>query len=56
MNNMEINKQKLYEKYMAKVNEISEKCEDKSHFTPKEIVDIISDLLEKDEGLFKKES
>ncbi|MEK6881471.1 MAG: hypothetical protein AABY22_17750 [Nanoarchaeota archaeon] len=43
---MNINRDKLYNLYMDKINDITGNCEDKSIFGPKEIVNIIADLIE----------
>lgn len=37
--------------YMKEIEEICDLFEDKSHFTPEEIVGIISDILEKNPEL-----
>jgi len=46
MKNIIINREKLFELYMDEVNRISEELEDKSHFTPEELIDIVSNVLE----------
>lgn len=43
---MKINRQKLYEVYMYKVDEICEICDWKTQFGPQEIVSLICDILE----------
>jgi hypothetical protein len=43
---MKIDKNKLYKLYIQKINKISEDCEVKTHFTPKECVDLVSSILE----------
>lgn len=43
---MKINREKLFELYMAEVNEIAEKCDWKSTFGPEEIVGMISTIIE----------
>ena len=43
---MQIDKTELYKLYMAWVEEVSEACDWKTHFTPKEIVYAISRILE----------
>lgn len=44
---MKIDKQKLLDIYLKEVNNIFEVCDWKTHLTPKEIVDILSELIEK---------
>lgn len=46
---MKINREELYKLYMEKVDKICEIADWKSQFGPREIVDIISDVLEKNE-------
>jgi hypothetical protein len=46
MKNIIINREKLFELYMNEVNRISEEFEDKSHFTPEELIVIVSNVLE----------
>lgn len=43
---MKINRQKLYEVYMQKVDEIVEECDWVTSFGPQEIVNLISQILE----------
>lgn len=43
---MKINRQKLYEVYMHKVDEIVEECDWVTSFGPREIVNLISQILE----------
>lgn len=43
---MKINRQKLYEVYMHKVDEIVEECDWVTSFGPQEIVNLISQILE----------
>jgi hypothetical protein len=52
---MKIDRQKLYNLYMEKVELISETCDWVSTFTPKDIVDIISQIIEQNEDLITKE-
>ena len=52
---MKINREKLYELYMAEVEQISEACDWKTEFGPSEIVDLIASILEKNaEELIKE--
>ena len=44
---MKINKEKLFELYMNKVDKICEECDWKTEFGPKEIVYIIATIIEK---------
>ena len=46
MKDIIINREKLFELYMDEVHRISEELEDKSHFTPEELIDIVSNVLE----------
>lgn len=50
---MKINKEKLFELYMAEVNKISEECDWKTSFGPKEIISIVASILEKNEDLIE---
>jgi translation initiation factor IF-2 len=43
---MKINKDKVYESYMEWVDEVSEACDWKTHFTPLEIVHQICTIIE----------
>lgn len=45
-NPVKINKEELYYKYMQHVTKISEDCPEKTEFSPREIVEIISNILE----------
>jgi hypothetical protein len=42
-----INKELLLKLYMDRVNQIAEDLEDKTTFNPKEIIDIIGNIIEK---------
>ena len=53
---MKINREKLYTRYMAEVDNICEVCDWKTHFGPEEIVNIIAFLLETDPDLCDTES
>ena len=46
---MKINKDILYELYMQKVDKICDECDWVTSFGPREIVDIIADIIEKNE-------
>ena len=50
---MKINREKLYELYMQKVNEIAEKCEHVTHFTPKQCVEMVVNVLENNPSLIE---
>jgi hypothetical protein len=52
---MKIDRQKLYDLYMQKVNHIVETCDWVSTFTPKDIVEMISQIIEQNEDLISKE-
>jgi len=47
MKNLKINRKKLFSLYMREINRISDLLEDKSHFTPEELIGIVADVLEK---------
>ncbi len=51
---MKINRKKLYEKYMEEVEKICEECDWVTNFGPREIVEMISEILEKNEELIEK--
>jgi hypothetical protein len=51
MKNIKINKEKLFKLYMDEVNRISDIFEDKSYFTPEELIGIVSEVLEKNPNL-----
>lgn len=42
-------RQKIYEAYMLKVDEITEECDWVTHLTPKEIINILLNIVEKGE-------
>ncbi len=50
-----VNRKKLYTLYMEEVDRISDECEWVSTFTPKDIINIISNILESNPKLIKKE-
>lgn len=52
---MKIDREKLYELYMQTVDNILEECDWKTHFEPKEIIGIISNILESNEELYKED-
>lgn len=43
---MKIDRKNLYKLYMEKVDKIAEECDWKTHFTPEEVVGLISTILE----------
>lgn len=49
---MEINKEELFRLYMEWVDKISDECDWKTHFEPKEIVYSIANILENNTDLF----
>lgn len=51
MKTIEINREKLYEKYIAWVDQVADDIPEKSHFEIDEIVNAISDILEEDSEL-----
>lgn len=51
MKNIKINKEQLYSLYMEEVHRIADLFEDKSHFTPQELIGIVSNVLEKNPEL-----
>jgi hypothetical protein len=52
---MKIERKKLYDLYMARVDFITEECDWVTHFGPEEIVDMIADIMEKNPELIIKE-
>lgn len=52
---MKIDKKVLYDLYMTKINQISNDLDWKTAFSPKEIVNIISDILENNPSLIDHE-
>jgi len=46
---MKLNRKKLYDLYMQEVNDICEVCDWKTNFGPEEIVDIICNIIEKND-------
>ncbi|MFM9826701.1 hypothetical protein [Flavobacterium sp.] len=51
---MKINTEKLYILYTEKINKIADDLPDKSSFEPREIVDIIALILERNPDLITK--
>ena len=51
MKNIKINRKKLYSLYMKEVNFIADIFEEKSHFTPEELIGIVSKVLEENPEL-----
>ena len=51
---MKIDRQRLYKLYMKQVEEISEECDWKTHFTAEECVHLVADVLEKHPDLVSK--
>jgi len=49
-----INREKLYDLYMNKVYDISDKCDWKTTFGPKEIVEMICDIIEKNPEIYEE--
>ena len=51
MKNIKINRKKLYSLYMKEVNLIADVFEEKSHFTPEELIGIVAKVLEENPEL-----
>lgn len=51
---IKIDKEKLYSLYMKEINRICDLFEDKSQFSPKELIGIVSDVLEQNPELIKQ--
>lgn len=51
---MQIDREKLFELYMKKVNQIAEDCDWKTSFGPEEIVNMIATILETNPELIKQ--
>jgi hypothetical protein len=49
---MKINKEELYKLYMEWVDKVTEECDWKTSFTPEEIVEAISTILENNPQLY----
>jgi hypothetical protein len=54
MKNIKINKEKLYNLYMERVDMICEECDWVTEFGPKEIVNLISNIIEDNPDLIEK--
>ena len=52
---MKINKEELFRMYMEWVNQVSDECDWKTHFTPEEIVHSIASILENNPNLINNE-
>jgi hypothetical protein len=52
---MKIDREKLHELYMLEINRIADACEWKSNFGPEEIIDIISNIIEKNPILINED-
>ena len=50
---LEIDKDTLYKLYMKWVDDVTEECDWKTHFEPKEIVHAIANILETNPQLIK---
>lgn len=42
-------KEEIYEKYMKRIDEITDDLDDKVHFSPKEIITILLNIIETEE-------
>lgn len=54
-NKLKINTEELYKLYMEWVDDVSEVCDWKTHFTPDEIVHAIARILENNPNLISNE-
>jgi len=54
-NDIEIDREKLYTLYMEEVEKICDKCDWVSSFTPKDIIGIISNIIESNPKIIKKQ-
>jgi hypothetical protein len=52
--NIKINAEKLYKLYMDKVNYIADEYDWVTHFTPKDIVYMITNIIEKNPDIIEK--
>jgi len=52
---MKIDKEELYRLYMEQVDIICEECDWVTNFTPKDIVNLISDIIEENPNLIENE-
>lgn len=55
MNNLKINKEELLSLYMKQVDDICEECDWKTSFGPKEIISIISTILEANPNIIESD-
>jgi hypothetical protein len=55
MKNIKVNRKKLHSLYMQEVNRIADLFEDKSHFTPEELIDIVSSVIEANADIVQEE-
>lgn len=53
---MKVDQEKLYKLYMEEVDRITEICDWVTHFGPKEIVAMISNIIEKNPDLIENEN
>jgi len=51
-----INRKKLYKLYMEEVDRICDKCEWVTNFTPKDIINMISNIIELNPNLISKDN
>jgi hypothetical protein len=51
-----IDRERLYNLYMDNINYISDQCEEISSFTPKDIIRIISNIIELNPNLISKDN
>jgi len=54
MKTIEINREKLYEKYIAWVNQVADDIPEKTHFDVDEIINAISRILESDTDIIQE--
>jgi hypothetical protein len=52
---MKINREELYKLYMSEIERISDECDWVTHFTPKHIIGIVSEVIEKNPKLIENE-
>ena len=51
---IKIDKERLYSLYIKEINRICDLFEDKSHFTPKELIGIVAQVLEKNPDIIEE--
>ena len=56
MKNIKINTEKLFKLYMKEVNRIADIFEDKSQFTPEELIGIVAQVLEENPTLITEKA